>query len=509
MTHITVSCMQLAHKEVDASSVPLPHGSYTVPNGAMIAGRWTTTTGLSRSITDPANGEQLATVTDASVDSVNDAMTAARVAFRDWADRSVAERATVLESVADAISAHATALAEIETLDTGKPLKQSVSDVRIAERYFRYYAHAAEHFFGESVPSSSGMLVVTHREPYGVVGHITPWNAPISQLARGVAPSLAVGNTVVVKPSELAPLSSLVLADILREVLPPGVFNIVPGDGAVTGASLASHPDLDHLTFTGSVKTGIAVSRAAANNVVATNLELGGKSAAIVFPGADLDAAVASATGALIRNSGQSCSALTRFIVHRSIVGDFTERLVERVSQLTIGAGIDDPDIGPLVSEAQRQRVMTLLRNAETEGAKVLIGSHREPDERSLATGYFLRPVVLGDVSRSMAIASTEVFGPVQSVLTFDDETEAVDIANATDYGLVAAVFVNDIGVASRMSRSLEAGQVQINGFIGAGAEIPFGGVKHSGHGREKGFEALHGYTQVKTVVTHFAKDPR
>jgi acyl-CoA reductase-like NAD-dependent aldehyde dehydrogenase len=446
-------------------------------------------------------------VVDSSVQTVKLAVSAAQSAFPSWARLSASNRAEFLESAADAIAVHATALAEIETLDTGKPLNQSASDVRTAERYFRYYAHAAEHFFGNSIPSSNGMLVVTQREPYGVVAHITPWNAPLSQLARGVAPSLAVGNTVVVKPSELAPLSTLLLADILREVLPAGVFNVVPGDGVNTGAALAGHPRINHLTFTGSVATGIAVARAAASNVVATNLELGGKSAAIVFSDADLGAAVRSATNALIRNSGQSCSALTRFIVHRDVLDEFSGLLTQSIEKLRIGPGIDDFEVGPLISDPQRQKVFALLEQAVEQGASVLIGGTNPPSSPGLENGFFAAPTVLIGVTPTMTVANTEVFGPVQSVIAFDDEIEAVQIANGTEYGLAAAVFTTDITVATRVAQALDAGQVQINGFFGAGTEIPFGGVKQSGHGREKGFEALHGYTQLKSIVTHYARD--
>lgn len=498
--------MQAAHNEVNATEVSLPSGTITIPLGAMIGGRWVDAGGPRREIDDPASGLVLGTVVDSDSATVSLAVAAARAAVQPWAGLSTAARAAILEKAADAIAKHAVELAEIETLDTGKPLNQSISDVKIAERYFRYYAHAAEHLFGDNVPSSDGMLVVTQREPFGVVAHITPWNAPISQLARGVAPSLAVGNTVVVKPSELAPLSSLLLAEILREVLPSGVLNMVAGNGVTTGAALAGHPQIDHLTFTGSVATGIAVSQAAAQNIVATNLELGGKSAAIVFADADLEAAVKSATGALIRNSGQSCSALTRFIVHRDVVGRFTDLLVASVEKLTLGAGIDDLQVGPLISEKQRSRVFALIEQAVAEGARVRTGGAATPTGKEFENGWFALPTVIDGVTASMTIAATEVFGPVQCVLTFNDELQAVELANSTEFGLAAAVFTSNINVATRVAQALKAGQVQINGFIGAGAEIPFGGVKHSGHGREKGFEALHGYTQVKAIVTHYAK---
>lgn len=482
--------------------VALP-GGRTLPQGSFIHGAWVPSTGPLRDVFDPATGARLATVREAAPEQVAAAVASAREAQQAWAATSVHEREAVLVEAARVIVEHADLLAMVETLDTGKPLSQSKTDVSIADQYFRFYAHASRHFFGETIPSASNLEVRTQREPHGVVAHITPWNAPLSQWSRGVAPSLAVGNTVVVKPSELAPLSTLLVADLLKDVLPPGIMNVVPGDGVVTGAALASSPGIDHLTFTGSVATGIRVSQAAAANVVATNLELGGKSAAIVFPDADLERAAAAAANALVRNTGQSCSALTRFIVHSEVADEFERLLVDATSTMTMGAGVDDHTLGPLVSERQRDRVVEMVQRAVSSGATIATSGDLVPTAAALSEGWFVSPTVLTNVSADMEVATTEVFGPVQTVLRFDDEAEAVRIANGTDYGLTAAVFTRDIGIASMLSRSLRAGQVQINGFVGAGMEIPFGGVKHSGFGREKGFEALRGYTQVKTIVTH------
>ena len=474
-----------------------------LPARALIDGDWVDCGGVERSVTDPGTGMELAVVRDTSPEGVDAAVASARRAFDGWSVLSVAQRKVTMEQIANVIAANGDALARVETMDTGKPLAQSLSDVKIAERYFRYYGSSAENFFGDSIPINRNVQVTTLREPYGVVAHITPWNAPISQLARGVAPSLAVGNSVVVKPSELAPLSSIMFAALVSRVTPPGLINVIPGDGEVTGNALASHPGIDHITFTGSVSTGVLVAQAAAGNIVASNLELGGKSAAIIFADGDLAAAVKAATGALIRNSGQSCSALTRFIVHRSVVAEFSRLLVENVERLSVGYGLDDRDVGPLISEKQRTRVFGLIHSAIQQGATLLTGSAELPDRDDLQDGYYALPTVLGAVTEDMSVAYEEVFGPVQSVMVFDTEEEAVRIANGTEYGLVAAVFTSDVSVAGRLGRVLQAGQVQVNGYIGAGAEIPFGGYKRSGHGREKGFEALYGYTQLKAIVTH------
>lgn len=495
-TATIVACMQ----EVCKNNVVLPSGR-EIPRGNLIGGFWRPSTGADRDIIDPATGKRLANVVDATVADVDMAVRAARIAFEPWWALGHAERATYMEAAADTIAAHADELARVETLDTGKPLSQSQTDISVSEQYFRFYAHAAAQLFGEVIPSSPKLQVSTAREPYGVVAHITPWNAPISQLTRGVAPSLATGNTVVVKPSELAPLSSLLLAELLKDVLPAGVINVVAGDGQITGAALAGHHEIDHLTFTGSVRTGRLVAQAAAENIVAVNLELGGKSPAIVFPDADLEVAAQAATNAMIRNSGQSCSALTRFIVHRDVEAEFTRILLAKVAALTIGAGIDNPDIGPMVCMPQRDRVLAIVQGAIDDGADLLCGSAVAPAGR-LAVGAFAEPTVLR-VSADSEIARTEVFGPVQCIIPFEAEREALEIANDTEYGLASAVFTQDIRVVNRLTRAIRAGQVQVNGFIGAGMEIPFGGYKHSGHGREKGFEALYGYTQVKAIVTH------
>lgn len=478
-----------------------------LPGRALVGGNWILESDHLLATIDPATGEVLAKVSTTTPALVDRAIEVARAASKSWSRSSVRRRCAILERIAAVMLDNVDDLARLETLDTGKPLHQSLTDVRGAVEYFSFYGRNVGSFFGRSIPISEDLLAVVHREPFGVVAHILPWNAPISQFARGAAPSLAVGNAIVVKPSELAPLSSLALAELIQRVTPGGLVNVVPGDGAVTGDALASHPGIDHVTFTGSVATGVTVSRAAAANVVACNLELGGKSGAIVFPDADLDLATRSASGALVRNSGQSCSALTRFIVHSSVQVEFIERVKDHVSRFTLGHGLTDADIGPLISEKQRGRVLTLIDSAVKQGATIETGSISSPNDERLRCGFFVSPTVLSGVTSDMVVATEEIFGPVQSIMSFDTESDAERIINSTPYGLAAAVFTKDIDVANRLAQRINAGQVHINGYT-PNPEIPFGGVKRSGYGREKGFDAFYGYTQAKSVVTHIQALP-
>jgi aldehyde dehydrogenase (NAD+) len=414
----------------------------------------------------------------------------------------------VLLALAATVRDRAAELAELESLDTGKPVGQARSDVAAAARYLEYYAGVADKLLGETIPSADGSLVYTLREPLGVVAHITPWNSPLSQMVRGVAPSLAAGNSVVVKPSEVAPLSTLVVAEAFEAAgLPPGACTVVVGRGETTGAAVVDHPLVAHVTFTGSVAAGSGVMAAAARRIVPVSLELGGKSPTVVLPDADLDAAVDAAVAAVSRNAGQSCFATTRILVHEDVHDEYARRLVARVQRLTVGPGHEDRDLGPLSSRAQLERVLDLLDGARAEGAIVACGGGR-PDDPALAGGHFAEPTVLLDVENSMRIAREEVFGPVQCVLRFADEDEAVALANDSDYGLAAGVFTRDFSAAHRLARRLQAGQVQINRYPAGGAEAPFGGYKHSGIGREKGLEALRHYTQLKTVIAHVAEAP-
>ncbi|GAA2409682.1 aldehyde dehydrogenase family protein [Actinomadura vinacea] len=450
-------------------------------------------------VEDPATESAIGRFEETTADGVAQAVESAHAAWRGWSRLDPVERGRHLMRVAEALRADADQLARLESLDSGKPLSQARTDIAGSARYFEYYAGLADKIHGETIPQPRGTFVYTLREPYGVVAHITPWNAPLTQMMRGVAPCLAAGNTVVVKPSELTPLTSVLAARLMTEAgLPPGVCNVVLGAGHTTGDALTRHPLVRHITFTGSVEVGRRVGAVAADRIVDVNLELGGKSPAIVCADADLGTAAKAGALAVIRNSGQSCFATTRLLVDRRVHAEFVERLAGHVAGLSVGHGLDDPDLGPLISARQRSRVLAHIGRATRDGAELVAGGGAvEGVER----GHFVAPTLLSGVTNDMAVAREEIFGPVQSVIAFDSLDEAVGIANDTEYGLSAGVFTAHAGTAHRIAAELQAGQVQVNRYSGAGVEVPFGGYKNSGLGREKGTEAITHYTQLKSVI--------
>jgi len=423
-----------------------------------------------------------------------------------WGGVAPAERGRMLFRIAQAIRDRAEELADLESRDNGKPLRQARADVQVAARYFEFFAGAADKIMGNTIPLGPGFLDYTVREPIGVSAQIIPWNYPIQIGARGVAPALAAGCTVVLKPAEDAPMTALRLGEIaLACGVPPGVLNVVPGLGPDAGAALASDPDINQLTFTGSVEVGILVAKMAADNIVPVVMELGGKSPNVVFADADLDITVQGVANAIFQNCGQTCSAGSRLLVERKAHDALVERLIARTGSMRIGPGVSDPDLGPIISKRQLETVERYVRVGASEGAAVVAGGAR-PSDAALGGGYYFQPTLLDRVSPDMRVAREEIFGPVLAITTFDDIEEAAELANRSDYGLVAGIWTRDINKAMMLSSRIKTGQVYVNTYgAGGGVELPFGGYKKSGYGREKGLESLLSYTQVKNVCIKFA----
>lgn len=470
---------------------------------AVIDGKWAERSGSdAQTVIDPGTASPVVQYERSDLALVDAAVRSADLAWPAWAALAPVERGRIMSRCAQIIRDNSEILAQLESIDTGKPLSQARSDIAISARYLEYYGGAVDKFGGETIPQDQSTFAYTRREPYGVIAHVTPWNAPISQMMRGVAPSLAVGNSVVVKPAEVTPMTSALVSVLLVEAgLPAGVCNVVLGQGSVVGEALLRHPLVQHITFTGSVDVGKRVGEIAASRIIGCSLELGGKSPTIVCEDADLDRAAVAGALAVIRNSGQSCFATTRLVVHRSVEQELLAKITKRMEGLSIGYGLDDPDMGPLVSARQKSTVLEFVAGAESEGARVVSGG-AAPDG---VDGFYVTPTLLAGVENDMAIAQEEVFGPVQSVIAYDDLDDAVRIANDTPYGLSAGIFTKDVGRAHSVAARLQAGQVQVNRYAGAGVEVPFGGYKASGLGREKGMEALHHYSQLKSVIIALA----
>ncbi|MEM7047697.1 MAG: aldehyde dehydrogenase family protein [Pseudomonadota bacterium] len=466
--------------------------------------------GQTHPLYDPSTGQQVGVIARGDAQDIDRAVKAAHAGFSGpapasdsppWGQMSAQARGRVLFAIAAQIKQHSEDLARLEAIDVGKPLSQARADVAAMARYFEFYGGAADKVMGETIPYQRGYTVYTLREALGVTGHIVPWNYPMQIIGRSVGASLAMGNCCVVKPAEQACLTVLALAGLtVAAGLPPGALNIVPGLGVEAGAALAAHREIAHVSFTGSVDTGKQVQAAASTHVASVTLELGGKSPQIIFADADLERAADFLLRAGIQNAGQTCSASSRLLVAEQVHEKVSAMMAERYRALRAGPALENFDLGPLISTQQRARVGDFLSLAKD--LHVLAEGQLAKDIP--AQGYYQPPVLLHCDDPHHTLAQEEIFGPVQLVIPFTDEAQAIDIANGTRYGLVAAVWTRDGDRQLRMARALRAGQVFLNNYgAGGGVELPFGGVGESGHGREKGFEALYGFSALKTVAAH------
>ncbi len=453
-------------------------------------------------VIDPSDGQVFDEIQRSNAQDIDHAVNAARQCYDAvWSKFNAAERGRLMMRLSAKVAEHADELAAIEQRDCGKPTKQAKADAAALVRYFEFYAGACDKFHGETIPFLDGYSVLTWREPHGVTGHIVPWNYPMQIFGRCVAGALAAGNVCVVKPAEDACLSLLRVAQLAAEVgFPAGAINIVTGYGHEVGDALARHPGIDHISFTGSPKIGTLIQQVAAERHCPVTLELGGKSPQIVFADADLDAVIPAVINAIVQNAGQTCSAGSRLLIEQSIYEPLLERLGKAFENLRVGPAVMDLDVGPLIRATQQQRVWDFLSDAQVAGIS-MVAQGQVVDEAP-DTGYYQAPTLLRDVPVKHRLAQEEIFGPVLCAMSFNGEDEAVELANATDFGLVAGVWTRDGGRQFRMAKRVRAGQVFINNYGAAGGvELPFGGVKSSGYGREKGFEALYGFTQLKTVA--------
>lgn len=469
------------------------------PQQMLIGGEWQAAN-ETVSVENPSDGREMAQIARGGRGEIDAAVAAARNALEGaWGRMSAAERGRILMRMSALVTARGEELATIEAMDVGKPLSQARADVAALARYLEFYGGAADKVMGQTIPYLDGYTAYTLREPHGVTAHIVPWNYPMQIIGRSVGAALAMGNATVIKPAEEASLTALAFARIAEEAgMPAGAVNIVPGLGEEAGAALSAHPGVNHISFTGSVAVGQLIQAAAAANVVPVTLELGGKSPQLVFADADLDRALPFLVNAGIQNAGQTCSAASRILVARERYDEVLERMAARYRGLVVGPALGDRDLGPLISARQKEIVEGYLRLA----SDLTIAAQGTIADDVPAAGHYVAPTLIGGGHAAHRLAQEEIFGPAQIVIPFEDEEEAVAIANGTDYGLVASVWSENASRVMRLAKRLRAGQVFLNNYgAGGGVELPFGGTGKSGHGREKGFEALYGFSSLKTIA--------
>jgi acyl-CoA reductase-like NAD-dependent aldehyde dehydrogenase len=450
---------------------------------------------------NPANGEFLTSIPNAGEVDVNRAVEAAERAFAFWRQTSPIERSTALLKIADLLEEDKEKFAVLESLDVGKPIRETTAlDVPLAIDHFRYFAAVIRSHTDEAVMLDESTMSIVLSEPIGVIGQVIPWNFPLLMAAWKIAPAIAMGNTVVIKPSEMTPITILELAKIFAQVLPPGVVNIVTGTGNVTGQPLLDHPKVRKLAFTGSTRIGEVVATAAAKKIIPATLELGGKSANIVFPDANWDRAVEGAALAILWNQGQVCESGSRLFVHQDIYDRFVQELKVKFETVRVGDPMDPSTMmGAQVSKAQMEKILGYVDIAKEEGARILLGGHRM-EQGEYANGYFIEPTIIVDVKNDMRVAYEEIFGPVLCVIPFKDEAEVIAMANDSEYGLAGAVWTQDINRAMRVARAIETGRMWVNTFHEIPAHAPFGGYKKSGLGRETHKSMLEAYSQKKNI---------